>query len=64
MILKDLLAVTNANVLIMGNLCEMAIVNPRYSSELLTERVLNKTIGRIETRSDMFKVWLEEDKND
>lgn len=63
MILKDLLAVTNASVIIMDNLCEMAIVNPRYS-ELLAERVLNKTIGRIKTRSDMFKVWLEENEND
>lgn len=64
MTLKDLLEVTNVNVIIMYNLCEMAIINPTYYIGLLAEMALNKTVKKIETRSDSLKVWLEEDKND
>ena len=60
MTLKDLLEVTNVNVVLMNNLSEMAIVNPRYIG-VIAEKVLNKTVGSIETRSDMIKVWLEDD---
>lgn len=60
MILKDLLEVTNVDVVLTNNLSEMVIVNPRYI-EVMAEKVLNKTVGRIETRSDMIKVWLEDD---
>ncbi len=62
MILKDLLEVTNVNVIIMHNLCEMAIINPTYCIWLLAETALNKTVKKIETRSDMIKVWLEDDR--
>lgn len=61
MTLKDLLEVTNVNVVLMNNLGEMAIVNPRYIG-VIAEKVLNKTVGSIETRSDMIKVWLEDDQ--
>ena len=63
MTLKDLLEVTNVNVIIMHNLCEMAIINPTDCIGLLAETALNKTVKKIGTRSDLLKVWLE-DKND
>ena len=62
MILKDLLEVTNVNVIIMHNSCEMAIIKSTYCIGLLVETALNKTVKKIETRSDMIKVWLEDDQ--
>lgn len=61
MTLKDLFEVTNVNVIIMHNLCEMAIVKPTYIW-LLAEKILNKTVKKIETGSDTLKVWLEDDQ--
>ena len=59
MLLKDLLDIVNVNVVLMYDSSEMAIVKPMYT-EILAEKVLNATVKKIDIRTDMIRVWLEE----
>lgn len=59
MLLKDLLDIVNVNVVLMYDSSEMAIVKPMYT-EILAEKVLNTTVKKIDIRTDMIRVWLEE----
>ena len=59
MLLKDLLDIVNVNVVLMYDASEIAIVKYMYT-EILAEKVLNATVKKIDIRTDMIRVWLEE----
>ena len=59
MLLKDLLDIVNVNVVLMYDSSEIAIVKHMYT-EILAEKVLNATVKKIDIRTDMIRVWLEE----